>query len=596
MKPVQLVPIQSPPKDQQYGRNARFADDGERRNRYHLPSKLSSSSPVGYRTRISLSTTETEEALGLLSMGRPTGFGPATDITDQMLFEESALGVLSARQSTNFRGHKQVTLGPADSAKLASLMRGLSHRDAAVLDGASHTNVVLCRPYRTPFTMLLTFIGHKAFRSLLTVPRRAFTKKVHHTDDIPTIGYLTELHVGILADAMERAPVIASAGVLRAQVHMTPFSGRHLTENKKALEPIYALCGVSRSDRRAGWRIAIIGQVGTALETERVTLSKTAARKFGANLLALRSERIQPGVNQEERAPASYQGRQTMSVDDELTVMCGRAAYNAFAHWTGVHRERAKDLLLLERVDVLHPEGKRRLREIRGELGDITDTVVANIPKWADYAMGKALTRNAAKGKKAFALAGQRIYIVGADKTECVAEGIDWQLAVRAAGAACSRSALVAELSGCTNIPEGCDLLAGICLMAGPVNQNDVGKTFYGFRDMLAGAHPSKDPTSLLMWTLKAKTVGDPIGNEEQLMNPARKGALVDLRCGPHEACSVRRSGDVIPFRQIGEQTSEARAFSDVGNFVTDAHGTDIPGNRGAEWPGKDTVLWPGVL
>ncbi|MFT6162557.1 MAG: hypothetical protein ACJA00_005160, partial [Myxococcota bacterium] len=104
MKPVQLVPIQSPPKDQQYGRNARFADDGERRNRYHLPSKLSSSSPVGYRTRISLSTTETEEALGLLSMGRPTGFGPATDITDQMLFEESALGVLSARQSTNFRG------------------------------------------------------------------------------------------------------------------------------------------------------------------------------------------------------------------------------------------------------------------------------------------------------------------------------------------------------------------------------------------------------------------------------------------------------------------------------------------------------------
>ncbi len=596
MKPVQLVTIQPPPKDQQYGRDARFADDGERRNRYHLPSKLTSSSPVGYRTRISLSAAQTQEALGLLSMDRPTGFGPATDITDQMLFEESALGVLSARQSTNFRGHKQVTLGPADSSKLASLMGGLSHRDAAILTGASHTNVVLCRPYRTPFTMLLTFIGHKAFRSLVTVPRRAFRKKVHHTDDIPTIGYLTELHVGILADAMERASVIASAGALRAQVHMAPFSGDHLADNKKALEPIYELCGVSRSDRRAGWRIAIVAQVGTALKDERVALSKATARKLGANLLALRSERIQPGVNQEERAPASYQGRQDMSVDDELTVMCGRAAYNAFSHWTGVNRERAKDLLLLERVDVLHPEGKRRLREIRGELGDITDTVVANIPKWADYAMGKALTRNAAKGKKAFALAGQRIYIVGADKSECKAEGVDWQLAVRAVGAACSRSSLVAELSGCTNIPEGCDLLAGICLMAGPVNQNDVGKTFFGFRDMLSGAHPSKDPTSLLMWTLKAKTVGDPIGNEEQLMNPARKGALVDLRCGPHEACFVRRGGGVVPFRQSGEQTSEERAFSDVGNFVTDSHGTDIPGNRGAEWSGRDTVLWPGVL
>jgi hypothetical protein len=269
--------------------------------------------------------------------------------------------------------------------------------------------------------------------------------------------------------------------------------------------------------------------------------------------VALRSERIQPDIHQEDRAPAAYQGRQEMSVDDELTVMCGRAAYNAFSHWTGVNRERAKDLLLLARVDVLHREGKRRLRPIRGELGEITDTVVANIPKWADYAMGKAFTRNAAKGKKAFSLAGQRIYIVGADKTECVAEGIDWQL-------------------------------AGICLMAGPVNQNDVGKTFFGFRDMLAGAFPSKDPTSLLMWTLKAKTVGDPIGNNEQLMSPARKGDVVS------------RGGDVIPFRQAGEQTSEERAFNDVGNFVTDAHGTNIPANRRTECSGRDTVLWPGVL
>jgi hypothetical protein len=52
----------------------------------------------------------------------------------------------------------------------------------------------------------------------------------------------------------------------------------------------------------------------------------------------------------------------------------------------------------------------------------------------------------------------------------------------------------------------------------------------------------------------------------------------------------------VVPFRQTGETTSEERAFSDVGNFVTDSHGTDIPGNRGTEWSGRDTVLWPGVL
>ena len=43
--------------------------------------------------------------------------------------------------------------------------------------------------------------------------------------------------------------------------------------------------------------------------------------------------------------------------------------------------------------------------------------------------------------------------------------------------------------------------------------------------DLLQSAYPDAAPTSLLVWTLKAKTVADPIGNEEQLMNPKRKGA-----------------------------------------------------------------------
>lgn len=589
MKRVETVRIEPPPEAQRIGRTARFAGPGERRSRYTLPNALASTSPVGFRTRVSLTEAEAQALLDLLSLPRPTGFVPGPPPTDGQLFDEASLGVLSARQSTNFRGHKQITLGPEDAAQAASILRTLQHRTDAVLDAATHTQVVLCRPYRTPFTGLLTFIGHRPIRSLASVPRRAWRKWRHHTDDIPTIGYLTDLHVGILADAMERASVLASAGRQRAQVHLAPFSGAALKRNQAALEPLYALCGVTARERRQGWRIALVSQVGHALPAERIELEPTTARRLGAALMAFRSERIQPGVNQEEKAPGPYQARQTMDVPDELTEMCGRAAYNAMAHWIGLDREQSKDLLLLERVDVLQPGGKRRLREVRGELGEVTDRVVGNIPLWADLPTGRALSRNAARGKKAFALAGQRIYLVGASRRELEAAGVDWTLAVRGIGAACARGALVAEVMGSTEIPEGCDLLAGICLMAGPVNQNDVGKQFYGFRDLLSQAFPDRDPTSLLVWTLKAKTVADPIGNEEQLLNPEQKGALVDLRCGPHEAVFVRKGGTVVPFR---DATSQERAFADVGNFVTDAAGRSIEGNEGAVWPQRDASIW----
>ena len=122
--------------------------------------------------------------------------------------------------------------------------------------------------------------------------------------------------------------------------------------------------------------------------------------------------------------------------------------------------------------------------------------------------------------------------------------------------------------------------------MAGPVNQNDIGKQFYGYDDLLKSAFPDLDPTSLLVWTLKAKTVADPIGNEEQLMNTKRKGALVDLRPGPHDVAFVSLGGgDIAPMRMRGGRTNTERAFSSVGNFVTSPEGEEIPGNRGENWP-----------
>jgi hypothetical protein len=150
----------------------------------------------------------------------------------------------------------------------------------------------------------------------------------------------------------------------------------------------------------------------------------------------------------------------------------------------------------------------------------------------------------------------------------------------------------VAELSGCIGLPGDCDLLAGICLMAGPVNQNDIGKQFYGYQDLLAVE--GREPTSLLVWTLKAKTVADPIGNEEQLLNKARKGALVDLRPGPHEVVFVKQQSEVVALRSRQGRFNGERAFGEQGNFVSDANGREIPGNKGSEWPQifKGEALW----
>lgn len=593
-KPLELVTITPPENPVQ--RRATFSKPDEKKTRYSLPNSLASASPVGYRTRVSFTKEEATQLLPLFSLERPCSFKKdAQPPVEQELFEESSLGILSARQSTNYKGHRQITVGPEDSAQLVPLLKKLRRVEAEPLEHATHTHVVLSKPYRTPFTLLLTFIGHQPVKSLLTVPKRALDKKTKHIDDIPTIGYLQHIHLGILADGMERAALIASKGKRKAQVFMAPFCDETQIQNRDTITKIEKIVGLSAAEKRQGWRIALISQVGEVSNKEKITLSDdTIWRKLGASLLAMRSERIQPGVNQEEKAPERYHNRQDMDVPDELTVMCGRAAFNAFVHWTGCDREISKDLLLMERIDVLTPNGKTRLREVRDMLNNVTDRVMKNIPLWADLPTGKALSRNASRGKKAFALAGQRIYIGGLDRKKLFAHNIGWQHAVRAFGACAARSALTAEFMGCVDLPENCDLLTGICLMAGPINQNDIGKSFYGNKDLLCEAYPDLDPTSLLVWTLKAKTIADPVGNEEQLLNAQRKGALVDLRPGPHEVAFIKHHGKLNPMRKQQDRVNAERAFHDVNNFLTDPEGTQIPGNQGSPWPSdwSNSTIW----
>ncbi len=586
-KPLDVVAVTPPPPGERPRRAATFAASGEKRTRYHLPDALESCSPVGYRVRLPLTREQAAEALQLLSLERPTGFVPCAPPTEGELFEEHALGVLSSRQSTNYRGHRVVTLGPDRSARVTSVLGRLSGREAVALPGAAYTHIVFSRPYRTPFTMLLTLAGHQPLLSLFQVPVRIFRKRFMEADDIPTIGYLQHLHVGILADAMERAAVIASSGTRRAQVFMAPFSGSHRKANREITSELEALAGLTSADRRAGWRVALVAQVGGAIPEE--VVQGTSWRTIGANLLAFRSERIQPGVNHEEKAPPQYQSRQAMDVPDAFTDQCGRAAYNAFAHWTGLEREAARKLYLLERIDVLTPGGKQRLRDVRQALSDITDKLIAGFPLWADLPVGRAFSRNAERGRKAFALTGQRIYVAGLSEPEVAAAGLDFTHAVRAFGAAASRATIYAEIMGVVDMPSDVDLLAGTCIMAGPVNQNDIGKQFYGYEDMLAGAFPGRRPTSILVWTLKAKTIADPIGNEEQLLSAKRKGALVDLRFGPHEAVKVETARGCVPMRSGG---SCERAFGDLGNFVTAPDGREITGNRGEAWTGRERPVW----
>jgi hypothetical protein len=578
---VNLISIKPPPPSQQQKRNADFPGKEERSTRYTLPSSLNSSSPVGYRMRLSISEEEARQMSHLFSLEAPSSFLPPEPISEQALFEESALGILSSRQSTNYQGFKQFTFGPKESEEIYKELKKSGIE--GVLQNASHTHIIISKPYRTPFTFLLTFIGHQSFSSLWTVPIRAWKKKFQFIDDIPTIGYLQWLHLGILAESMERAAVISSGGSRAANVLLNPFCDSNAQEkNKAVIKFLEGKINLSKRDRAKGWRIRMLTQVG---QVEQTGLPRELYRKVGANLMAFRSERIQPGVNQEAKAPPQYQNRQDMDVGDDFVIMAGRSAYNAFHRWTGLERDTCKSLLMNERVDVLTPGGKDRLRGIRSHLSDVTDKLIQYIPLWADIPMAKALSKNAERGRKAFALAGQRIYILGLDPDKAKEVSLPFNLGIMAVGAAAARSAFYCELSGCINIPDTSDMLTGVCLMAGPVNQNDIGKQFYNMTDLLAGAYPSSNPTSLLVWTLKAKTVADPIGNEEQLMNPKRKGALVELRRGPHDRVFIKMSENWQPMRKHEGQFNTERAFGEQGNYARSPNNTPIHENEGQKWP-----------
>jgi hypothetical protein len=592
-KEIEVVTISPPPQEERVDRRARFYPKNHPRDRYALPEALKSNSPIGYRKRVNFTKDEMTQYMPLLSLTPPKRF-VRTTVCEQDLFEETSLGVLSARQSTNFYGQKQRTFGPEVSSKIAELFNGSLGEDRA-LEEATYTHVSLTRPYRTPFTLLLTFAGHKPFLSLLSVPWRGIKKRFFGATDIPTIAYLRGLHIGIMADGMERAVVIASEGRRKANVILKPFCGKERTKNKVLVDELTKLCKLTPQEKSEGWVVSMVTQVGEVAPEEQLHLEggRVAWRKLGAAIIALRSERIQPGVNHEPKAPPAYHRRQSMDVSEDLTVQAGRAAYNAFSRWLEIDRDLAKDLLLNDRVDVLTPTGKSRLRKIRRALSDATDCLVRDLPLWIDLPTGRLFSRNANKGRKAFALAGQRIYLMGLSREEIVHNELDWDLALCATGAAAARSALYGELMGCTDVPEGCDMLAGVCLMAGPVNQNDIGKTYYGHPDLLDETLSHRSPTSLLVWTLKAKTVADPVGNEEQLLNAQKKGALVDLRCGPHQVLAIDDGkGNFAHFREEQGQHNQERAFADINNFLTDPDGVEIAGNRGESWPNSEKKLW----
>ncbi len=99
------------------------------------------------------------------------------------------------------------------------------------------------------------------------------------------------------------------------------------------------------------------------------------------------------------------------------------------------------------------------------------------------------------------------------------------------------------------------------------------------------GRGRSRTPATYCSESRRRKTISDPIGNEEQLLNTKRKGMLVDLRCGPHEVVQIKTPGGLEALRQEGEAVNKERAFCDLKNFVTDLDGADIQGNRGERWP-----------
>ena len=350
--------------------------------------------------------------------------------------------------------------------------------------------------------------------------------------------------------------MVASIGKRAANVFMSPFSGPELRGANRVIRELEDLCGLSAEDRRRGWGLQLVAQVGQVADP--FPIERPLARKLGANLLSLRSERIQPGVNMEDKAPGEYRGRHV--VPDELAVMAGARPSTLASGGGGARCGQVHDGDGAGR----HAHGRRQGASAPDrELGDITDQLVDDLPR-ADLPTGRVLS-------KAPAAAGPSLWLDSASirwtgSARCDAEGRGLGRAVRAAGAAASRSALPAS-PGLIDLPESTDLLTGCCLMAGPVNQNDIGEQYYGYPDLLAGHTPGATPCRC--WCGRSRPRPSPIQSATKSSCstlPAR--ALVDLRCGPHEAVwVVDNDGARRPMRKEGDRVSQERAFSDVGNL-----------------------------
>jgi len=596
------VPIPAPARPRQ--RLARLCDPGEKRSRHHLPERLESSSPLGYRTRVSLAPEEARLALALPSRAEARRFmDTATPYRtlESTLFEEAALGVLVSRQSTNFFGQRQVTLGPSWSGKVEALLDALEGREGAVLRGAAHTHLWLGRPYQTPFTALLTFVGHPPLADVLTVPFRALRKGVAGHADIPSIGWLPHVHAGILSEQVSRAVALAHAGRMGVRTFLRPFVGEAAQRNAPLLSDLEKAAGLNVLDTRlGGWRLMGVTQVGVLPPGDRLPFAdlddalpngrSRMARRIAATAMAFRSERVLPGhllgVELPENVPWIYREPEETTVPQALMDEVLRAARDAFEERLGYGvPEGVRDALLVHEIDTTSAPGQTEITLIRQELDEVTQRIRKNLPVWADAVSLGALARLVEQGTKAFALSGQRVVIFGLDGELLRGTGVDFEHAVRAVGAAIARACWIFEIAGSTEIPEGADLLGGVCAMAGPVNLNDIGKSFYGHADLLRRNYGQGLPTSLAVVCFKAKTPADPIGNEEQLLNRTKRGPLVDLRKGPHEAVALRASPEsrVVPMR--ADPVSRERAFHDVGNFVAGPDGREIEGNRGVPYP-----------
>ena len=134
-------------------------------------------------------------------------------------------------------------------------------------------------------------------------------------------------------------------------------------------------------------------------------------------------------------------------------------------------------------------------------------------------------------------------------------KGVAWERAVRAAGLQLRGGPHVRF--GLIDLPESC--IAYRVLPHGRSGQPERHRQAVLRLPRPAGwGAPGVTPCRLV-WTLKAKTIADPIGNEEQTAQSRPEGALVDLRCGPHEAVwVVDNDGTRRPMRKEGERVSQS--------------------------------------